>query len=68
MKRLKYIRGSKPSYSQGSYQRPTDDGEDIYQPAIQNKGNVKNWEEFGRWITNWKRLQIRYLDTRWMCM
>lgn len=46
MKRLKYIRGMKQSYSQGSYQRPTAEGEDIYQPAIQNKDNVREWHEF----------------------
>lgn len=46
LKRLKYIRGARPSYSQGSFQRPTEEGEDIYQPAVQEKGNVKEWHEF----------------------
>jgi DNA-directed RNA polymerase specialized sigma subunit len=45
-KRLRYIRGMRPSYSQGSFQRPTEEGEDIYQPAIQDKANVKEWHEF----------------------
>lgn len=46
IKRLTYIRGMHPSYAEGSYQRPTDEGEDIYQPAVQDKANVKQWHEF----------------------
>jgi DNA-directed RNA polymerase specialized sigma subunit len=46
IKRLKYIRGMRQSYSQGSFQRPTEEGEDIYQPAVQNKGNVEHWHDF----------------------
>jgi DNA-directed RNA polymerase specialized sigma subunit len=46
LKRLKYIRSMRPSYSQGSFQRPSDEGDDIYQPAVQEKGNVQQWHEF----------------------
>lgn len=46
MKRLAYIRKSRPSYAEGGLQRSTDEGEDIYSPAIQEKNNVKQWHEF----------------------
>jgi len=46
LKRIKYIRQARPTYSEGSFQRPTEEGEDIYQPAIQEKANVREWHEF----------------------
>ncbi len=46
IKRLTYIRNMRPSYSQGSFQRPSDEGEDIYQPPIADKDNVKEWHNF----------------------
>ncbi len=46
-KRIGYIRKSRPTYSEGSSQRPSEEGEDIYQSAIQEPGsNVKEWHEF----------------------
>lgn len=47
LKRIKYIRGMRPSYSQGSFQRPTEDSEDIYQPAVEStKSPIETTIEF----------------------
>jgi hypothetical protein len=47
LKRLAYIRGMNSSYSQGSFQRPTEEGEDIYQPEVQSaKGPIDSTIEF----------------------
>lgn len=46
LKRIGYIRKARPSFSEGSFQRPTDEGEDIYSPPIQTKNNVAQWHEF----------------------
>ncbi len=46
IKRIHYIRKMSPTYSEGSYQRPTEDGEDIYTPAISTPSDVGAWHEF----------------------
>lgn len=45
-KRLAYIRGMRPSYAQGSFQRATSDGEDIYQPSVQGSNDASQWHDF----------------------
>jgi DNA-directed RNA polymerase specialized sigma subunit len=44
-KRIEYIRAAHPSYSEGGQQRSTDEGEDIYSPAVQMEPNTANLVE-----------------------
>jgi DNA-directed RNA polymerase specialized sigma subunit len=46
IKRLTYIRKARPSYSEGIFQRPSEEGEDYYSPPIQERNNVRQWQEF----------------------
>lgn len=45
-KRLEYIRKVRPSYSEGFFIRPGDEGEDQFSPAVKQRNNVKQWHEF----------------------
>jgi DNA-directed RNA polymerase specialized sigma subunit len=45
-KRLSYLRQHRHARSEGSMQRPTEDGEDIYSPAVMPTGNHSAWHEF----------------------
>jgi DNA-directed RNA polymerase specialized sigma subunit len=46
LKRIGYIRGARPSYAEGSMQRTTSEGEDIYSPPVVERDNVRQWHEF----------------------
>jgi hypothetical protein len=45
-KRLGYLRQHKYTRSEGSMQRPTEEGEDIYAPAVAPAGNHTAWHDF----------------------
>lgn len=45
-KRLAYLRQHRHARSEGSMQRPTEDGENIYSPAVIPTGNHSAWHEF----------------------
>lgn len=46
IRRLKYIRKYKPSYSESSFHRATDDGTDLYSPAVGGRDDPTHWQEF----------------------
>ena len=47
LKRIAHIRKAKPSYSEGSFTRPGEDGgEDMYTPAVVDRTGAREWHEF----------------------
>lgn len=44
-RRLAYIRQYRPAMAQGSMQRSTEDGEDIWEPSVVSQGSPKAWIE-----------------------
>lgn len=46
LKRLAYIKKARPSYAEGSFQRSTNEGEDVYSPAVLGGDQSKQWLEF----------------------
>lgn len=49
IRRISHIRKARPSFSEGSMQRATDEGESIYSPAVRQrygKGQAKHWLKF----------------------
>jgi len=46
LKRIAYIRKARPSWSESSMVRPSDEGEDVFAPAVQQRGTgVRQWHE-----------------------